>query len=105
MQVIHAHELEALLDPMAVISLMRDAMIAFSRGDSVTPMPMQMTFPADAEVHVKSSYRRGGPYFVLKIAGTFPANREKSLSTGSGMMLLCSAETGAPVALIADNGY
>src|SRR5438477_1715289 len=81
---------------------MRDALLS----DAVTPMPMHLDIPAErAEVHMKSSYRRGGRYFALKIASTFPNNRARGLSTGNGMMLLCAAQTGEPVAMLADEGH
>jgi ornithine cyclodeaminase len=115
MKVIGKAQLEALLDPQEaiadVISLMREALIAHSRGECDTPMPMHLAIrdvqgtESESEVHIKSSYRRGGKYFVLKMAGTFPANRDKGLSTGCGMMLLCSAETGEPKAFFEDEGY
>jgi ornithine cyclodeaminase len=78
---------------------MRDALIAYSRGECDTPMPMHLQLPDLAEVHIKSSYRRGGPYFALKIAATFPA------AGTNGMMLLSSAETGEPVAFLSDAGH
>ena len=85
---------------------MRDALIAHSRGECDTPMPMHLDIPpAAGEVHIKSSYRRGGNYFALKIATTFPGNVPRGLASGNGMMLLSSAETGAPVALLADDGH
>src|SRR5262245_36676456 len=85
---------------------MREALIAYSRGECDTPMPMQLAIESErAEVHVKSSYRRGGKYLVLKIASTFPGNLGRGLSTGNGMMLLSSAETGGPVAFLADAGH
>ncbi len=69
-------------------------------------MPMHLDIaPERAEVHMKSSYRRGGRYFAFKIAGTFPGNVARGLSTSNGMMLLSSAETGEPVALLADAGH
>src|SRR5947209_10018354 len=81
---------------------MRGALLS----DAVTPMPMHLDIAAaSAAVHMKSSYRRGGRYFALKIASTFPKNRARGLSTGNGMMLLCSAETGVPVAMLADEGH
>jgi ornithine cyclodeaminase len=61
--------------------------------------------PQSGEVHIKSSYRRGGKYFALKIASTFPGNLARGLPTGNGMMLLCSAETGEPEVLLADAGH
>ena len=47
---------------------------------------------------MKSSYRRGGKYFALKMASTFHGK-------GNGMMMLCSAENGEPVAYLADKGH
>jgi ornithine cyclodeaminase len=84
-----------------IIPLMREALLA----DYDTPMPMHLDMPQSGEVHMKSSYARGGKYFALKIASTFPKNRERGLPTGSGMMLLCSAETGEPLAMLADEGH
>ena len=88
-----------------IITLMRDALIAQSRGESETPMPMHLGIAGQAEVHMKSSYRRGGRHFALKIASTFPGNLARGIPTGNGMMLLSSAETGEPVALLADAGH
>jgi ornithine cyclodeaminase len=89
-----------------IIALMRDALVAQFRGQCETPMPMHLAIaPEQAEIHVKSSYRQNGRYFVLKVASTFPTNVQRGLSTGNGMMLLCSAETGAPVALLCDEGH
>jgi ornithine cyclodeaminase len=86
-----------------LIAVMREALAAQGRGECDTPMPMHLS-PQAAEVHIKAGYRRGGRYFALKIAGTFPANAASGLSTSTGMMLLSSAETGEPVAFLADNG-
>ena len=106
MIILREPEIRALVRDREILVLMRDALIAHARGEAQTPMPMHLDMPSErAEVHMKSSYRLGGKYFVLKMAGTFPRNAERSLSTGSGIMLLASAETGAPVALLEDGGY
>lgn len=109
MMVFPAERLQSLVDPLGAIGLMREALITHSRGECVMPMPMHLEMPSSgslaSEIHVKSCYRHGGKYFALKIAGTIPANREKGLSTGCGMLLLFSAETGAPLALFEDNGF
>lgn len=106
MRIISRSELEQALVPERVLDAMRDALIAQARGECQTPMPMHLDVPAEnAEVHIKSSYRQGGKYFVLKVASTFPGNLARGLSTGSGMMLLCSAETGEPEALLEDGGH
>lgn len=106
MRILELPEIRQHLVYSQIIDLMRDALIAHSRGECETPMPMHLDISAEqAEVHMKSSYRRGGRYFALKSASTFPNNVERGLSTGNGMMLLASAETGEPVALLADSGH
>jgi ornithine cyclodeaminase len=105
-RVLDLPEIQRLLNYPEVIERMRDALIAYSRGECDTPMPMHLEIgPEGAEVHMKSSYRRGGKYFALKIAATFPHNLARGLPVGNGMMLLSSAESGAPVAFLADAGH
>jgi ornithine cyclodeaminase/alanine dehydrogenase-like protein (mu-crystallin family) len=95
-------EIREVLHYPDIILLMREALLA----DCDTPMPMQLDItPESGEVHMKSSYARGGKYFALKIASAFPNNRGRGLPTGNGMMLLCSAETGEPLAVLADQGH
>ena len=92
MRIIHLPDLKHKLVYREVIARMRDALIAHSRGECDTPMPMHLDIaPQRAEVHMKSSYRRGGKYFVMKMA-----------ATAQGMMILASAKTGEPVAYLAD---
>ena len=75
MRILELPEIRSLLVYQDIISLMRDAVISWSRGECDMPMPMHLAIaPGNAEVHMKSSYRRGGRYFALKIAATFPGN-------------------------------
>jgi ornithine cyclodeaminase len=106
MEIIDLARIRSILNYPAIIERMRDALIANSRGECDTPMPMHLDIASrEAEVHMKSSYRRGGRYFALKIACTFPHNAERGLPVGNGMMLLSSADSGEPVALLADAGH
>jgi ornithine cyclodeaminase len=106
MRIIELPEIRGLLVYPELIEGMREALLAHARGDCDTPMPMHLDVaPEHAEVHMKSSYRRGGKYFALKIASTFPGNAMRGLPTGNGMMLLSSAQTGEPVTLLADAGH
>ena len=105
MQIIPFEEIPSRLVYREVIDRMRDALIANSLGECDTPMPMHLNIPPGGEVHIKSGYRRGGRYFALKTASTFPGNADRGLPTGSGMMMLFSAETGEPVALLDDHGH
>jgi ornithine cyclodeaminase/alanine dehydrogenase-like protein (mu-crystallin family) len=89
-----------------VIDAMRDAVVAQSSGDCDTPMPMHLAIAGEgAEVHIKSSYRRGGEFFAVKAAGSFPKKAARGEPTGSGSILLCSASTGDPVAFFDDRGW
>ena len=75
MRIIDRETIEQSLKFSEVIGAMREALIAQSRGECDTPMPMHLDIAAEnAEVHMKSSFRRGGKYFALKIASTFPNN-------------------------------
>lgn len=106
MEIVSLTEIERALNYREVIGRMRAAIAAYRAGECDMPMPMHLDIaPESGEVHIKSSYRRGGRYFALKVASTFPNNVAHGISTGSGMMLLCSAETGRPLALLADEGH
>jgi ornithine cyclodeaminase len=105
-QIITLEEILSRLNYAQVIDRMRDALIANSRGECDTPMPMHLEIASErAEIHMKASYRRGGRYFALKAASTFPRNADRGLPTGNGMMMLFSAETGDPIALLEDGGH
>lgn len=106
MRTVGLDEIRRLVVFREVVDAMRGAVIAQSRGECDTPMPMHLAIAGeDAEVHIKSSYRRGGEFFALKAAGTFPGRLAQKGSSGSGMMLLCSAATGDPVAFFLDGGW
>jgi ornithine cyclodeaminase len=84
----------------AAIAAMREAVIAQSRGECDTPMPMHLDLATGGggEVHIKSGYRKGGRHFALKVAGTY-ATRPY------GSIVLVSVETGETVAYFDDGGY
>ncbi|MBS3814402.1 cyclodeaminase [Candidatus Bipolaricaulota bacterium] len=81
----------------------------FSRlEDSEVHLPpiMMIEVPEHrGEVDVKSAHIQGYDSFAVKIASGFFENAEKGLPTGSGMMVLISAETGFPQAILLDNAY
>ena len=117
MKIATREEIQKVLSLRDVIPLMREALVAQSRGECETPMPMHLYIggkQADkpgggreverGEVHIKSSYRDGGKNFVVKVVSGFPGTTALNLPAADGMMLLVSAETGAPVALLCDGG-
>jgi alanine dehydrogenase len=51
--------------------------------------------------HLKvASLERGGRYFAAKVNGNFPENPERGLPTIQGVVVLCHAETGTPLAIL-----
>jgi ornithine cyclodeaminase len=105
MRIFSRAEINRTLSLRELIPLMKDALIAQSNRECDTPMPMHIHLPdLGAELHLKSSYRLGGNHFVVKIAGNHPLNAGRNLPVASGMMLLLSAESGEPVALLCDGG-
>jgi ornithine cyclodeaminase len=97
-RILELEQIRGRINDSEVILRMREALIAQARGECSTPMPMHLDTLNGGEVHMKSSYRRGGRYFALKMASTFHGK-------GNGMMMLCSTETGEPVAYLADQGH
>ena len=76
----------------------------YSKGNSVVPPVGYLAFP-DGECHVKYGYIKGDPYFVVKIASGFYRNVAKGLKPSIGLMLICSTETGYPLAILNDEGH
>lgn len=57
------------------------------------------------DVDIKTAYVSGLDRFAVKIASGFPGNISRGLPSGSGMMVVFSAETGFCEAILLDNGY
>lgn len=81
----------------------------FSRlADSDVHLPpiMMIEVPENkGEIDVKSAHIEGYRSFAVKLASGFYENPSKDLPSGSGMMVLISAETGFPQAVLFDNAY
>lgn len=97
----------------AVMTLERGALEAIadgfrrlSQGQVMQPPIMRIDIPEHhGEVDIKSAYIKGLDSFAVKISSGFFENYKRGLPSASGMMVLLSAETGVPVALLLDNGY
>jgi ornithine cyclodeaminase len=100
MRVVSADAIRSSLDFAQAIAAMREAVIAQFRGECDTPMPMHLDLSAGGggEVHIKSSYRRGGRHFALKIAGSYA-------SRPYGSIVLVSVDSGETVAFFDDGGH
>ncbi len=100
MRIVGPEEIRRSVSLSGAIDAMREAVIAQSRGECDTPMPMHLDLSTGGggEVHIKSSYRRGGRHFALKVAGTYA-------SRPYGSIVLVSVETGETAAYFDDGGY
>src|SRR5207302_6200354 len=99
-KIIAQDEIRRRITARQAIAAMREAVLAQARGDCDTPMPMHLDLAAagGGEVHIKSSYRKGGRHIALKVAGTY-AERPY------GSIALIAAATGETVAYLDDGGY
>jgi ornithine cyclodeaminase/alanine dehydrogenase-like protein (mu-crystallin family) len=100
MRVVGPEEIRRAIGLPESIEAMREAVIAQSRGECDTPMPMHLDLSAGGggEVHIKSSYRRGGRHIALKMAGSF-------VDRPYGTILLVSVVTGETLAYFDDGGH
>ncbi len=100
MRIVGPEEIRRSVDLSDAIASMREAVIAQSRGQCDTPMPMHLDLSTGGggEVHIKSGYRKGGRHFALKVAGTY-ATRPY------GSIVLVSVETGETSAYFDDGGF
>src|SRR5712664_2355768 len=100
------HEIRALIGPNEARHAVRDGFVKLAEGSVLLPGVINLDIPEHAgEVHVKSAYIRGAPYFSIKEAGGFYRNPDRGLPVGSGMITVFHAATGLPAALLFDNGY
>lgn len=80
-------------------------------GDEPTPGADPAAGAATGEQHkggdvdIKTAAVQGLDRFAVKIAAGFYGNPRLGLPSGSGMMVVLSAHTGFPVAVLLDNGY
>jgi ornithine cyclodeaminase len=88
------------------ISAVADGFTSLAAGEVALPPIVRVDVPEyKGEVDIKTAYIQGLDSFAIKIAAGFFENYRLGLPTGSGMMVLVSAKTGRPEAILLDNGY
>lgn len=106
MRVIDEESLRACVGEATALATADRAFRALARGSVVLPPPVHLQIAEqDGEVHIKSGHLAGSATFTVKVATGFYRNAALGLPSGSGIMLLFDARTGAPLALLRDNGY
>ena len=106
MRTIDEPALRAAITPALAVRTIRDAFRADGEGRTHVPAVINLAVPSHhGEFHVKSALIDGVPHVAVKIASGFFDNPTKGLPSGSGLMIVFSAETGRPEALLLDNGF
>jgi ornithine cyclodeaminase len=106
MKLIGEDSLRARIGEDEALAAVEKAFRALAGGQVVQPPPMGMDLEeVRGEVHLKGAYLKGEPIFAIKVASGFYLNAEKGLPTGSGLVLVFNASTGAPLGLLQDNGF
>ena len=104
LRTIEEPELRALVTVERAVAGIRAAFAADGSGRTRVPAVINLEV-ADGEFHVKTAAIDGIPSIAVKIASGFYGNAKRGLPTGSGLMVVFSARTGMPEALLLDNGF
>lgn len=90
----------------AGLAVIEDAFARLSAGKATMPPVLRIDIPENnGELDVKTAYLQGLDSFAVKLSSGFFNNHRLGLPSLSGMMILLSAVTGYPEALLLDNGY
>lgn len=99
-------QIQAALGGADVVAAMERAFHNHSRGLAVLPPVGEMLFTdPPGDVHIKYGYVTGDDCYVVKIASGFYNNPQLGLSSGNGLMLLFSQQTGELLSVLLDRGY
>jgi alanine dehydrogenase len=90
--VFSARDVEAAVDPVRALEAVRDAFVAYSRGDWT--MPPKVYVPAYPAGDFRAMPALGGGHALLKWVTSFPGNPANGLPTVTGLVLLSDASNG-----------
>jgi alanine dehydrogenase len=93
-----ARHVEAAVSPDDALTAVRDAFVAYARGEWT--MPPKVYVPAYPAGDFRAMPALGGGHALLKWVTSFPGNPERGLPVVMGMICVSSAETGEPLALV-----
>ncbi len=99
-------ELRQLVTIAEAIDSVKAAFIASAEGRMNVPGGFSLRLPeVKGRVHVKSTYLKEAPYYVVKVNSSFQDNPNLNLPVESGLLAVFEAATGFPAAIMVDNGY
>ncbi len=106
MRILRLPQLQEAFDQGAILYAVERALIDHAAGRVQAPLPGQLLFtdpPGDC--HVKYGHLAGADTFAVKVATGFYANAAQGLPVNNGLILTFDARTGAPTALLLDEGW
>ena len=104
MRILNLKTIQEYLDIPKTIQDIEHGFVCLSQGKATVPPVGHLGFPK-GDCHIKYGYIDGDDYFVIKVASGFYDNVKVGLRNSSGLMLICSARTGYPIALLEDEGH
>jgi len=110
--ILSEEEIRQAVSTSEAVDAIEAAFAALATGKASLPGVINFTLPTlgspqdpQGESHVKGAYIAGALHFVIKVANSFPGNRELGMPVSSGLMLAFDAITGVLDAILLDNGY
>jgi alanine dehydrogenase len=96
--VFSARDVEAAVSPERAVDVVRDAFVAYARGE--WSMPSKVYVPAYPAGDFRAMPALGADFALLKWVTSFPGNPALGLPTVTGLVLLSDASNGMPVAVL-----
>jgi ornithine cyclodeaminase/alanine dehydrogenase-like protein (mu-crystallin family) len=93
-----ARDVEAAVSPERSVEVVRDAFVAYARGEWT--MPSKVYVPAYPAGDFRAMPALGGGFALLKWVTSFPGNPARGLPTVTGLVLVSDASNGMPVAVL-----
>ncbi|MCI0911356.1 ornithine cyclodeaminase family protein [Pseudomonas putida] len=106
MNIFSKQQITSRLDVEQAVQWLEHGFIAFSQGKAQVPPVQAFTFAqANGDCCIKAAYIEGSDTFTVKLSTGFYDNPSKGLPSNDGLMLVASATTGRPLALLQDEGW
>lgn len=106
-RVLWAEEIRRIAPPTdEAVDRIADGFVRLAAGEVRQPPVLSLAIEeAPGEMDVKTAHVAGWSSFCLKVSTGFFRNPERDLPSASGLMVVLSAETGRPLAILLDEGY
>lgn len=106
MKIVNKQQIIDHLNLPQAVQRLEEGFIAFSNGQVQVPPVQAFTFnQANGDCCIKAAYLQGSDTFTVKVSTGFYDNPAKGLESNDGLMLVLSATTGQPLALLQDEGW